>query len=421
MIQLPQPAQQRSPRPVSSPQLTAPAPAAGWDARATTQRQPHQQHQQSPVGDDELNPALAQLAKTNAAKLLTGQSTGRISARTAARQERLNSRSSQKHFAQLAQRKLTPLELAVLPGEDELQDVAPEQPDVPVLPEYMVAKVKEIGGRFSSAESYQQQLYRKNSKGGMLRMRLSGQSLAKLYWFELRAPKLMWRTPPSGGKRFADGELRGRMILPDLVEQVSHERGSAELVLHCGAQRMHLLAVNEEQASQWQKVLKRAAFAPSPAARSGKALWAFLRPRLQLVVAMQEQWGNVHSLYGRTSSLFENIALPPTVRDPESEFSAVWDICQLFLLLYVSFTVPYRTCFNIHIELWTFGFFFDVLVDIYCKHTLTFAIPCAVADATECGRVQLPSSTCIHHAVLTDLGLNFRTVSLLSVSLSVSL
>ena len=130
---------------------------------------------------------------------------------------------------------------------------------------------------------------------------------------------------------------------------------------------MHLLAVSEEQASQWQKVLKRAAFAPAPVRRSGKALWAFLRPRLQLVVAMQEQWGNVHMLYGRTSSLFEDTALPPSVRDPESNFSAVWDICQLFLLLYVSFTVPYRTCFDINIKLWTFAFFFDILVDIYCK------------------------------------------------------
>jgi hypothetical protein len=238
------------------------------------------------------------------------------------------------------------------------------------------------------AESDRHQMYVKNSKDGLLKMRLSGQSIPQLFWFELRAPKLMWRTPPSGGQRYADGKLQGRMILPDLVEQVSHQRGSAEVIVHCGAQRMHLFAVSEEQALQWQKVLKRAAFAPLPAQRSGKTLWAFLRPRLQLVVAMQEQWGNVHLLYGRASSLFEDTALPPSVRDPDSNFSAVWDICQLFLLLYVSFTVPHRTCFDINVELWSFTFFFDMLVDIYCKHT---SLNCQPMHLNADGCVQLHS------------------------------
>jgi hypothetical protein len=428
MIRLPQPSQQRPPpqRSASSPSQLAgagrwqlPQPQQQAQTQQTQQQQQQQQPLQPPprVAEDEaaLNPVMAQFAQTNAAKLLAGQSTGRVSARTAARQERLRQREqimrrSGQHQAeeqaadaaqqpgedqqgtlrraagatknalnrgaQLASRRLSPLELALQPTAEDLltPQEAPNQlqSDVPVLPEYMVAKIKEIGPRSgSSIESEHHRGHRKHSKEGLLRMRLSGQSVAKLFWFELRAPKLLWRTPPSGGKRYADGELRGRMIMPDLVEQVSHDRGSAEVIIHCGgAQRMHLMAVNDEQALQWHKVLKRAAFAPPPTQRSGKALWAYLRPRLKLVVAMQEQWGNVHMLYGKASSLFEATALPPTVRDPDSNFSGFWDICQLFLLLYVSFTVPYRTCFDLETELWSFAFLFDMLVDIYCKPSL---------------------------------------------------
>eukprot|EP01043_Picozoa_sp_COSAG02_P032295 COSAG02_NODE_2151_length_9656_cov_5.628754_5_plen_418_part_00 len=409
MIRLPQPAQQR---PVRSPQLTSPAAAAV--AAAATPRIRRQQHQQHETGEagDALSPALAQFAQTSAAKILTGQSTGRVSALAAARQERLSSWGTQNTQAAALRGKqnLSPLELAVLPPESETEDVVPEQPDVPVLPEYMVAKIKEMGrSGGAAAESDHHQMYRKNSKHGLLRMRLSGQSIAQLFWFELRAPKLVWRTPPSDGQRYADGKLRGRMILPDLVEQVSHQRGSAEVIVHCGAQRMHLFAVSEEQASQWQKVLKRAAFAPPPLRRTGKQLWAFLRPRLQLVVALQEQWGNVHLLYGRASSLFEDTAMPPSVRDPDSSFSAVWDICQLFLLLYVSFTVPYRTCFDINVELWSFTFFFDMMVDIYCKSLSSHN--CRRLMYLNADGVRAPSFI-VRGTVLTDLILNFRTVSL---------
>jgi hypothetical protein len=31
--------------------------------------------------------------------------------------------------------------------------------------------------------------------------------------------------------------------------------------------------------------------------RNGRELWAFLRPRLRMLVRMQTQWGDVHKLY----------------------------------------------------------------------------------------------------------------------------
>ena len=404
MIQLPRPGggstsqRIRLPPPPNLYSTTRPnGDAIGGTPGSTRQQDGQQTDQELLLLQD---PTLAKFAQTDAGKLLAGQGTGRVSARAAARQERLRrqeeimqqrrggggteeepgqpvaaegERGALSSFASATKnalnrgkeslRNLSPLEQATQPTDEELHVPADaeKQPvsDVPVLPEYMVAKIKEIGIKGALASP------KKHSKQGLLRLRISGQPLAKLYWFELRDARLVWRQPPSGGKREGDGEMRGRLLLPELVEQVSHENGSAEVIIHCGAQRMHLHAVSEEQAAAWQKVLKRAAFAPPPTRRSGKMLWAFLRPRLKLVVAMQEQWGNVHMLYGKASSLFEDAAMPRGVRDPDSNFSAFWDICQLVLLLYVSFTVPYRTCFDLETPLWTFAFFFDLTVDIY--------------------------------------------------------
>ena len=317
--------------------------------------------------DDGLTPdqveGLAAFAETSAAAVLGGQSTGRVSARLAAREERLKRREElmkqgggladgkiksgvKTKLAALAQRKLSPLELALQPtAEDFMGPHEKEDPtDVPVLPEYMVTKLKELG----------------------LNLRSSGQALAKLYLFTLRGPRLTWATPSTGRVRNSGGAIKGRLIVNEMAEKVTRDEGSAEVVIHCGgAQCIHLHAVNEEQAVHWHKVLKRAAFAAPPTRRSGKQLWAFLRPRLKMVVAMQEQWGTIHQLYGKTSSLFEDTALPYGIRDPDSNFSGLWDICQLFLLLYVSFTVPFRTCFGMEPELWSFPFFFDMFVDIY--------------------------------------------------------
>lgn len=343
--------------------------------------------------EDGLTPdqveGLAAFAETSAAAVLGGQSTGRVSARMAAREERLKRREElmkqgggdglgaaegkiktgvKTKLASLAQRKLSPLELALQPtAEDFMGPHEKEDPtDVPVLPEYMVTKIKELGPAAKSQKEKVAGITYKNGKEGLLNMRISGQAMAKLYLFTLRGPRLTWRTPSTGRVRNSGGAIKGRLIVNEMAEKVTRDEGSAEVVIHCGgAQCIHLHAVNEEQAVHWHKVLKRAAFAAPPTRRSGKQLWAFLRPRLKMVVAMQEQWGTIHQLYGKTSSLFEDTALPYGIRDPDSNFSGLWDICQLFLLLYVSFTVPFRTCFGMEPELWSFPFFFDMFVDIY--------------------------------------------------------
>lgn len=76
----------------------------------------------------------------------------------------------------------------------------------------------------------------------------------------------------------------------------------------------------------------------------------------------------------RQESLFEENPLPPYVRDPDSDFSAAWDLSSVVFLVHVSFTVPLRVCFNVDINLWTLAFWVELLVDLFfiCDVILNF-------------------------------------------------
>ena len=106
--------------------------------------------------------------------------------------------------------------------------------------------------------------------------------------------------------------------------------------------------------------------AGQPGGRSGKALWALLRPRLVALVRMRLQWGPVHDIYDSVAeSRFAVGELPQWIRDPDSQFSAIWDLTQVALLLYVAVTVPLRAGFDIAVPLWSTGFFIDLTIDLY--------------------------------------------------------
>lgn len=54
----------------------------------------------------------------------------------------------------------------------------------------------------------------------------------------------------------------------------------------------------------------------------GGSHWDFLRPRLKLLVALQQWWGSVHQLSsGGSESLFPEEVLPPYIRGPDSAFT----------------------------------------------------------------------------------------------------
>ena len=84
--------------------------------------------------------------------------------------------------------------------------------------------------------------------------------------------------------------------------------------------------------------------------RSPSGLWNFLNGRLRLMARMRKEWGDLHDVYGHAESMFGDPPVPKYIRDPESNFSVVWDLVQIVFLLYVSITVPYRAALGIEVE-----------------------------------------------------------------------
>jgi CRP-like cAMP-binding protein len=99
--------------------------------------------------------------------------------------------------------------------------------------------------------------------------------------------------------------------------------------------------------------------------RSAKQLWDSLAKRLKLVVQLQKQYGEIHDMYGASTSQFEEVPVPKTIRDPDSLFSGIWDLLQLIMLLLVCYYVPLRTGFSITVELWSYEFWQDAVIDVY--------------------------------------------------------
>ena len=95
--------------------------------------------------------------------------------------------------------------------------------------------------------------------------------------------------------------------------------------------------------------------------------WDDLSERLRLLVRMQKQWGNLHDIYdAHSESRYTLTGLPRWIRDPDSGFSACWDLISVVLLMYVSIVVPLRACFELElVELWSSTFFIDLFVDLF--------------------------------------------------------
>jgi hypothetical protein len=109
--------------------------------------------------------------------------------------------------------------------------------------------------------------------------------------------------------------------------------------------------------------------------RTGKELWAYLKPRLRLIVDMQAEWGGINNLYpSRADSIFQVVSLPPGIRDPDSAFSAWWDLIGIVLLVYVAVSVPMRTCFELQVAVMNGEWFCDLFIDVYfvCDLFLNF-------------------------------------------------
>eukprot|EP01052_Picozoa_sp_SAG31_P033734 SAG31_NODE_3852_length_3817_cov_6.007800_5_plen_403_part_00 len=106
-----------------------------------------------------------------------------------------------------------------------------------------------------------------------------------------------------------------------------------------------------------------------------KRRWKRLGARLHVLIDLKRQWGDLHDIYETSAeSLFEGVAVPRGLRDPESTFSSIWDLVSVVFLLYVAAAVPLRTAFDLDVELGSFWFFFDAIIDIFfiCDLFLNF-------------------------------------------------
>ena len=104
---------------------------------------------------------------------------------------------------------------------------------------------------------------------------------------------------------------------------------------------------------------------PKALPRNGKQLWKTLRTRLDMLVTMRRDWGNVHDFYGSSDSQFGETPLEWNVRDPESSFSSSWDMLQVLFLCFVTYSVPYRAGFGVEIEMFSGWWYLDTLIDLY--------------------------------------------------------
>lgn len=66
--------------------------------------------------------------------------------------------------------------------------------------------------------------------------------------------------------------------------------------------------------------------------------------------------------------------------DPNGRFRKQWDMVQIVLLIYVAFSVPYRSGFSHSVELWSGWFWFDAVVDVYFLSDLVVSFKTAYYD-----------------------------------------
>ena len=94
--------------------------------------------------------------------------------------------------------------------------------------------------------------------------------------------------------------------------------------------------------------------------------WNILKEKLTTLVRMQRYWGNLWDMYDtRTESVYDEEPLPRFIRDPDSKFSAVWDITSVIFLLFVTATVPLRACFAVDVDIWSAEFYVDLVIDVF--------------------------------------------------------
>lgn len=98
--------------------------------------------------------------------------------------------------------------------------------------------------------------------------------------------------------------------------------------------------------------------------------WAFLRPRLMMLIDLQAVWGDIGSMYESAATvLSENVASNKVrktrrcLKNPDSW--PTWDYIHVVCIIYVLIVVPLRVGFDEDVEPMTPFFFVELSIDIF--------------------------------------------------------
>ena len=120
------------------------------------------------------------------------------------------------------------------------------------------------------------------------------------------------------------------------------------------------------------------------------ALWAFVKPRLEMLVRFETVWGSVHDLYPQNDeSDYSDVEFVPRhIRHPDSPLSIGWDLFQVIALMYVAALVPLRLCFDYEPMppsadgLGQLGWWSDLVIDLYFITDIFVQFHTAFVDKT---------------------------------------
>jgi hypothetical protein len=102
-----------------------------------------------------------------------------------------------------------------------------------------------------------------------------------------------------------------------------------------------------------------------PERRNGKEFWKTLVKRLETVLLVQHWSSSQMISYESGFTKPRKQRWEIFTRDPEGSFSTLWNLLQLVLLTYVAFSVPYFISFDDQFAEHSFGWIFELIVDIY--------------------------------------------------------
>ena len=104
-----------------------------------------------------------------------------------------------------------------------------------------------------------------------------------------------------------------------------------------------------------------------PGVCSSQELWTYVRALVLVIHAMHELWEKALLLYDEEymEQWDASVKARCCFFNPNSPGRQVWDLIMLPFFFIIAIAVPYRIGFDIDVPVGSFGFWVDVLIDLY--------------------------------------------------------